>query len=89
MARVTIEDCLRRIPSRFELTLVASKRARQLTRGAEARLSWAEHKSTVLALREIAEGLVTTDVLKEVDLPPPAPAQPTLDPLDAHFDRDA
>ena len=87
MARITIEDCLTQIPSRFQLTLVASKRARQLTRGAEARLAWAEHKSTVLALREIAAGLVTSDVLKEVDLPLPAPVAPQLDPLDAYFDR--
>jgi DNA-directed RNA polymerase subunit omega len=87
MSRVTVDDCLAQIPSRFELTLVASKRARQLTRGAEARLPWHDHKSTVLALREIAEGLVTSEVLKEMDLPVPAPVTPVLDPLDAYFDR--
>lgn len=69
MSRITIQDCLSQIPSAFDLTLVAAKRARQLARGAEARLPWEGHKSTVLALREIAGGLVTRDVLAEVDLP--------------------
>ena len=54
MARVTIQDCLEHVSSRFDLTLIAAKRARQLTRGAEAKLPWDGHKSTVLALREIA-----------------------------------
>jgi DNA-directed RNA polymerase omega subunit len=45
MARVTVEDCLARIPNQFDLTLVAAKRARQLARGAEARLPWGTHKS--------------------------------------------
>jgi DNA-directed RNA polymerase subunit omega len=55
MARVTVEDCLARIPNQFELTLVAAKRARQLARGAEAKLPWGSHKSTVLSLKEIAD----------------------------------
>jgi DNA-directed RNA polymerase subunit omega len=69
MARVTIEDCLERVPNAFNLTLIAAKRARQLARGAEARLPWGDHKSTVLALQEIAIGKVTADVLNEADLP--------------------
>ncbi|MGQ0586714.1 MAG: DNA-directed RNA polymerase subunit omega [Gammaproteobacteria bacterium] len=69
MARVTIEDCLEHVHSRFQLTMVAAKRARQLARGAESRLPWDGHKSTVLALREIADGRVTVDVLREADLP--------------------
>lgn len=69
MARVTVEDCLDRIPDRFELTLVAAKRARQLARGAEAKLPWQDHKSTVLALKEIAVGRVTAAILDEADLP--------------------
>jgi len=84
MARVTIQDCLVHIPSRFDLTLVAAKRARQLTRGAEAKLPWDGHKSTVLALREIAEGHVNAEVLKEADLPvvkAPSPSLADLDPL--------
>ena len=73
MARVTIQDCLLHIPSRFDLTMVAAKRARQLTRGAEAKLPWNGHKSTVLALQEI-------------DLPVIKPANPTLDGLDPFLD---
>ena len=86
MARVTIEDCLVQIPSRFELTMVAAKRARQLTRGAEARLPWGSHKSTVLALKEIADGQVTAAVLKEADLPLIKEPATTFDPLDGYFD---
>lgn len=70
MARVTVEDCLARLDNQFQLTLVAAKRARQLARGANAHLPWEDDKPTVMALREIAEGLVTVDVLSEVDLPP-------------------
>ena len=86
MARVTIEDCLVQIPSRFELTMVAAKRARQLTRGAESRLPWGSHKSTVLALKEIADGQVTAAVLKEADLPLIKEPAATFDPLDGYFD---
>ncbi|TAM33998.1 MAG: DNA-directed RNA polymerase subunit omega, partial [Nevskiaceae bacterium] len=69
MARVTVEDCLAQIPNQFQLSLVAAKRARQLARGAEAHLPWGNHKSTVLSLREIAEGYVTESVLDEQELP--------------------
>ncbi|MDN5937122.1 MAG: DNA-directed RNA polymerase subunit omega [Salinisphaera sp.] len=70
MARVTVEDCLAHLNNQFDLTLVAAKRARQLARGANSQLAWGDDKSTVLSLREIAEGLVGRDVLDEVDLPP-------------------
>lgn len=86
MARVTIEDCLQQIPSRFDLTMVAAKRARQLTRGAESRLSWGGHKSTVLALREIAQGMVGVEALTEPDLPLVKHEQPQFDPLENNFD---
>jgi DNA-directed RNA polymerase subunit omega len=86
MARVTIEDCLARIASPFDLTLVAAKRARQLTRGAEAKLPWDGHKSTVLALREIADGQITALVLKEVDLPLVKTPDPRLEGLDPFED---
>ena len=82
MARVTIEDCTERVSSRFDLTMIASKRARQLTRGAEARLPWDGHKSTVLALREIAQGMIGVEVLKEVDLPVIKTPSTEFDPLD-------
>ena len=68
MARITVEDCLTRIPNRFDLVLVASKRARQLSKGKEATLSWDNDKPTVLALREIAEGNVDASILKEVNV---------------------
>jgi DNA-directed RNA polymerase subunit omega len=69
MARVTIEDCLVHVSSRFSLTMVAAKRARQLARGADAKLPWNDHKSTVLALQEIASGYISESVLLEDDLP--------------------
>ena len=60
MARVTVEDCLENVDNRFELVMVASKRARQLTIGGkDPKLEWENDKPTVVALREIAEGLVT------------------------------
>lgn len=70
MARVTVEDCLDQLNNKFELAAVAAKRARQLARGADARLDWEEDKPTVMALREIAEGAVGLDILQEADLPP-------------------
>jgi DNA-directed RNA polymerase subunit omega len=86
MARVTVEDCLQRIPNQFDLTLVAAKRARQLARGAEARLPWGNHKSTVLSLREIADGHIDRSVLDEVDLPAVQQPKVELEALDPSFD---
>lgn len=66
MARVTVEDCLDKVDNRFQLVLLGAKRARQLSRHPDdAKLPWGNDKSTVLALREIAAGLVTRDYLKE------------------------
>ncbi len=86
MARVTVEDCLVRIPNQFDLTLVAAKRARQLARGADAHLPWGNHKSTVLSLREIAEGHIGRTVLEEVDLPAVQQPKMELEALDPSFD---
>jgi DNA-directed RNA polymerase subunit omega len=58
MARVTVEDCLKNVKNRFELVMIASKRARQLMRGKEPKVEWDNDKPTVVALREIAEGYV-------------------------------
>lgn len=69
MARVTVEDCLDNVENLFELVLVATKRARQLSNGAEAMVPWENDKPTVVALREIAEGHVTPAVLNEADNP--------------------
>lgn len=85
MARVTVEDCLLHIPSRFELTLIAAKRARQLARGAEATLPWDEHKSTVLALQEIACGQVGASVMAEPELPLAQRPAVDFEPLDPEF----
>lgn len=66
MARVTIEDCLTNVDNRFELILVASRRARQLASGRfEPTLAHENDKPTVLALREIAEGKITRAILDE------------------------
>ncbi|HED40430.1 MAG TPA: DNA-directed RNA polymerase subunit omega [Chromatiales bacterium] len=65
MARVTVEDCLENVDNRFELVLVASKRARQLANGGEATLEWENDKPTVVALREIAEGNIDASILVE------------------------
>ncbi len=66
MARVTVEDCLENVDNRFELVLVASKRARQLAMGKEPLVDEENDKPTVIALREIAEGLVGPEILDEV-----------------------
>ncbi len=86
MARVTVEDCLSRIPNQFELTLVAAKRARMLARGAEAKIPWGTHKSTVVALREISEGLTDKTVLDEADLPAVQQPKMELEALAPSFD---
>jgi DNA-directed RNA polymerase subunit omega len=66
MARVTVEDCLKHVSNRFELVMVAAKRARQIAvRGDQPMVSWENDKPTVLALREIAEGLVNPDIIYE------------------------
>jgi DNA-directed RNA polymerase subunit omega len=67
MARITVEDCYDKIPNLFELVLVATKRARRLANGAEPYVDWENDKPTVVALREIAAGLVTPDILEETD----------------------
>jgi len=66
MARVTVEDCLDKVDNRFQLVLVATKRARQLAKGAEPFIDWENDKPTVVALREIAEDFVTAGILDEV-----------------------
>jgi len=65
MARVTVEDCLSNVDNRFQLVLVATKRARQISLGSEPFVEEENDKPTVIALREIADGLVTRDILNE------------------------
>jgi DNA-directed RNA polymerase subunit omega len=63
MARVTVDDCLKRIPNRFQLTLAATYRARQITMGSTPLVEAGRDKPTVVALREIAQGLVGLEIL--------------------------
>lgn len=65
MARVTVEDCLENVENRFQLVLVATRRARQLVLGAEPCVPRENDKATVIALREIAEGFVTNAILDD------------------------
>ena len=65
MARITVYDCLKRIPNRFQLTLAATYRARQVSTGASPMVEPNKDKPTVIALREIASGKVGLEVLKK------------------------
>jgi DNA-directed RNA polymerase subunit omega len=65
MARITVEDCLDHVDNRFDLVLLATKRARQLAAGVDPLVPWENDKPTVVALREIAEGLITEQVIEE------------------------
>lgn len=64
MARVTVEDCVEKIPNRFELVLLAAQRARNLSRGEELTIDRDNDKNPVVALREIADETVTVDRLR-------------------------
>jgi len=64
MARITVEDCLDHVDNRFNLVLLASKRARQLENGVEPLVPWDNDKPTVVALREIAAGLITNETVE-------------------------
>ena len=79
MARVTVEDCLENVENRFKLVLLASKRARQLSKGADEFIPRGKDKDTVLALREIAEGHVTED---NIDLLHNVGERPESTPID-------
>lgn len=70
MARITVEDCLDHVDNRFELVIVGSKRARQIAVGGKDPLVPEENdKPTVIALREIEEGLVDASILLQKDEP--------------------
>lgn len=70
MARITVEDCLENVENIFEMVLVAAKRARRVAHGADPMVELENDKPTVIALREIADGHVTSSILEEVELPP-------------------
>ncbi|NEV61562.1 DNA-directed RNA polymerase subunit omega [Thiorhodococcus minor] len=65
MARITVEDCLEHVDNRFDLVLLATKRARQLANGVEPTLPWENDKPTVMALREIAAGNISNAMVQE------------------------
>ena len=64
MARLTVEDCIRRVANRFELVLLSAQRARELDHGAEATVDRDNDKDPVIALREIADGTVDLDIVR-------------------------
>jgi DNA-directed RNA polymerase subunit omega len=80
MARVTVEDCVERVPNRFELVLLAAQRARNLSRGEELTVERDNDKNPVVALREIADATISlekieTDLIKSLSrAPEPEPA---------------
>jgi DNA-directed RNA polymerase subunit omega len=67
MARITVEDCLKRIPNRFQLTLAATYRARQLAQGGTPLVDAGRDKPTVVALREMSLGLIGIEYLNRVN----------------------
>lgn len=66
MARITVEDCMNSIPNRFDMTLAAATRARQISIGAAPKVEAGRDKPAVLALREIAGGLIGAEILYKV-----------------------
>lgn len=65
MARITVEDCMQHVDNLFDLVMIAARRARRLANGAEPMVDWENDKPTVVALREIAQGLVNRDILDD------------------------
>lgn len=72
MAVTTVEDCLENVDNRFQLVLIASKRAREIAMGADPLVDIDNNKPPVIALREIAEGLTDVSILDKVSAPKPA-----------------
>lgn len=83
MARVTVEDCLPNVENLFQLVLLAAARARRLANGAEPTVPVDNDKVTVIALREIAEGNITPEMLIE---PEPVP-EPVINDIDAQLEN--
>ena len=69
MARITVEDCVKNIDNLFDMVMIAAKRARRLANGAEPLVERDNDKSTVIALREIAAGLINEEILQEISEP--------------------
>lgn len=67
MARITVEDCIGLIPNHFDLTIIAARRARQLANGSTALVDEDHDKPAVIALRELASGLIGTELLHQTN----------------------
>ncbi len=67
MARITVEDCLEHVENRFDLVLLAARRARQIAQGADPLVPGENDKPTVIALREIAENLINASSMDEME----------------------
>ena len=67
MARITVEDCLEHVENRFDLVLLAARRARQIAQGADPLVAPENDKPTVIALREIAENLINAESMDEME----------------------
>ena len=65
MARITVDDCIKLVPNRFEMSLAATYRARQLANGAQPMIDTTRDKPTVIALRELAAGKFGTEILNK------------------------
>ena len=65
MARVTVEDCIIKVPNRFELVMLAAHRARAVTKGAEITVERDNDKNPVIALREIADETISVDIMRD------------------------
>lgn len=92
MARVTVEDCIDKVPNRFELVMLAAHRARTLAEGSQPLIEAAQDKNPVIALREIAERKLSVDGLREdaieanqrhVEVDEPEETSPAGAPIDA------
>jgi DNA-directed RNA polymerase subunit omega len=79
VARITVEDCLERIDNRFDLVMLAAKRARQITLGSQPLVDEENDKPTVIALREIAEGLIDLDYLRQLETNPLTSEEATME----------
>lgn len=71
MARITVEDCLEKVPNRFELIHIAAKRVKQMAKGSKPLIGAHHNKAAVLALREVAAGYVSKPTPEEKDENPP------------------
>ena len=67
MARIPVEDCLDKIDNRFDMPLIAAERARQIAMGAEPLVPFDNDKPTVIALREISEGVMSREILEQIN----------------------